>query len=117
MKKNWFIIAGVILVIVGAAVSYFGKFPLAEVIGLASSMFGAGAVAAGFWSKREKTDVLSISTIVCVGAGAFLLGFGGFVEDTMATIITGVIGLVAIVAGLITGVVSASKAKEPEKAS
>lgn len=117
MKKNWFVIIGVILVVAGAAVSHFAKFPQAEVIGLASTMFGAGAVAAGFWDKREKTDALSVSTIICVAAGAFLLGFGGFVESTMTTIITGVIGLVAIIAGLITGIVSATKAKEPEKAS
>lgn len=103
MKKNWLIIAGIILVVAGAALSYFAKFPQAETLGFAGSMFGAGLAAAGFWGKREKTNALSIITIICLGAGAFMLGFGGFAESTMTTIITGVIGFVVIIAGIIVG--------------
>ena len=112
MKKNWFTIIVLVLIVAGAAVSYFAKFAQADVAGFAVSMFGAGLAAAGFWNKREKTDVLSVVTVICLGSGAFLLGFGGFAESTMTTIISGVIGLVAIIAGIITGLVPAKKPEE-----
>ena len=115
MKKNIFIIIGLILIVGGAAISYFAGFPMADVTGFAASMFGAGAVAAGFWEKRTKTDVFSILTVACIGVGAFLLGFGGFVESTMTTIITGVIGLVGIIAGLIVGFININKKDEPKE--
>ena len=88
MKNKILIIIGVVLIVAGAALSYFAGFAMADVTGFAVSMFGAGVAAAGFWEKRKKTDVLSILTVVCIGVGAFLLGFGGFVESTMTTIIT-----------------------------
>lgn len=106
MKNKILIIIGVILIVVGAALSYFAGFAMADVTGFAVSMFGAGVACAGFWEKRKKTDVLSILTVVCIGVGAFMLGFGGFVESTMTTIITGVLGLIAIIAGIVTGFIS-----------
>ena len=114
MKKNWFCIVGILLVVVGAVLSYFAQFPLSDVTGFAVSMFGAGIAAASFWSKKTKVSVFSVATIVCLGVGAFMLGFGGFAETTMTTIISSVIGIVAIIAGIITGVISTKdKSEEP----
>ena len=103
MKKNWWIIVGIVLMIVGVAISYFGKFELADVLGLAGVMFGAGIVASQMWDKRDKTKPtwLAVVSIVLIAAGAFLLGFFQFEETTMNTIITTIFGLVAIIGGLV----------------
>ncbi len=111
MRKNLFIILGIVLIILGAAVSYFAGFDLAEVTGFAVSMFGAGVAASGFWSKRKKTGALSVITLACIAGGSFILGFGGFVESTVTTIIASVAGIAAIIAGIVTGVISGKEAK------
>ena len=87
-------------------ISNFAKFPLADVLGYAITMFGAGLAVAGMYEKRDpavKTWVVWLS-IILVGLGAFVLGFAGVAEDTVKTIITAVFGLVVIIAGLIVPV-------------
>lgn len=108
MKKKILLIVGLIFILIGAAISYFAGFELADVTGLAVTMFGAGVAVASFWEKRDTTKKtwLSVLGLVFISIGAFLLGFGGFVEATMTSIITGVFGLAAIIAGIIVTVIS-----------
>lgn len=103
MKKNFFLIVAIILIIAGVVVSYIGNFDLADISGFAVTMFGAGLAAATLWGKRDKAKKLWVSVLglVLIGAGAFTLGGLGFVENTMTMIISSVFGLVAIIAGLI----------------
>lgn len=107
MKKRVLLIIGLIVLIAGVIISNFAKFPLADVLGYAITMFGAGLAVAGMYEKRNpavKTWVVWLS-IILVGLGAFVLGFVGVAEDTVKTIITAVFGLVVIIAGLIVPVV------------
>lgn len=110
MKKNFFLIAAIILIVAGVVVSYLGNFALADISGFAVTMFGAGLAAATLWGKRDTAKKLWVSVVglVLIGAGAFALGFLGFAENTMTMIISSVFGLVAIIAGLI---ITASKGK------
>lgn len=112
MRKNLLTIIGIVIVVAGAAVSTFANFPLADITGLASVMFGAGLACAAIWNKRDKEKALwmSVLSIVLVAGGAFLLGFCGFAESTMTTIITSVAGLVAIILGLVIQGIKAKKA-------
>lgn len=111
MKKNFLLILGVILVIAGVVFSYLANFSLADASGFAVTMFGAGLAAATLWGKKSdkvKTWV-SVLSVVLMGAGAFVLGFGGFAENTMTMIISSVFGLVAIIAGLIVSSLKIAK--------
>lgn len=112
MRKNLLTIIGIVLVVAGAAISTFANFPLADVTGLASVMFGAGLACATIWGKRdkEKPTWMSVLSIVLVAGGAFVLGFCGFAESTMTTVITSVAGLAAIIIGLIVQGIKAKKA-------
>ena len=104
MKKNWLTVIGILFVIVGVAISYFAKWEVADILGFASTMFGAGLMCADLWNKRDKTAKtwVSILSLVLVGVGCFIIGFGGVVaESLVATIITTVFGFVALIAGLI----------------
>lgn len=114
MKKRILLIIGLILMIAGVIVSNFAKFPLADVLGYAVTMFGAGLAVAGIYEKRDpsvKTWVVWLG-IILVGLGAFILGFAGVAEDTVKTIITAVFGLVVIIAGLIVPVAIPKKNKK-----
>ena len=109
MKKNWLTVIGILFIVVGTAISYFAKFPMADVSGFASTMFGAGLVTANLWDKRDKTAKtwMAVLSLVLVGVGAFIVGFGGVIaESTVATIISSVFGFVAIIAGLIISAVA-----------
>lgn len=110
MKNKILLIVGIVFIIIGAAISNFAKFDQAAILGFASTMFGAGIACADIWNKRDKAVkvVLPIVSLVLIGVGCFILGFGGFAETTALTIITSVIGIVAIIAGII---VSAIKPK------
>ena len=55
LKKNWLTIIGILFIVVGTAISYFAKFPMADVSGFAVTMFGAGLATANLWNKRDKT--------------------------------------------------------------
>lgn len=113
MKKNWLTIIGILFIVVGTAISYFAKWPMADVSGFAVTMFGAGLATANLWNKRDKTAKtwMSVLSLVLVGVGAFIVGFGGIISETLVTtIISSVFGFVAIVAGLIVSAV-ANKSK------
>jgi peptidoglycan/LPS O-acetylase OafA/YrhL len=105
MKKNIFLIIGIIVLIVGVVVSYFGGFAMADDAGFAMTMFGAGLIASQLWDGRDKSKPtwLSVVSIACIAVGAFLLGFLHFDKESMGTIISTVFGLAAIIGGLIIG--------------
>lgn len=113
MKKNWLTIIGILFIVVGVVIAYFSKWELADVSGFAVTMFGAGLATANLWNKRDETAKtgLSILSLVLVGVGAFIVGFGGIIaESLVTTIISSVFGFVAIIAGLIvSAVVNKSK--------
>lgn len=110
MRKNLFLVLGICLMIIGVVISYFADFQLADATGFATVMFGAGLAAATLWEKRnpESPILLPLIGIILIGAGAFILGFCGFAETTMTTIITSVFGLVAIIAGIIFSAIKKS---------
>ena len=50
---------------------------------------------------------MAVLSLVLVGVGAFIVGFGGVIAESMvATIISSVFGFVAIIAGLIISAVA-----------
>ena len=113
MKKNWLTIIGILLIVVGTVITYFAKWELSDVLGFATIMFGAGLATANLWNKRNKEAKtwLSVLSLILVGVGAFVIGFGGVIaESLVTTIISSVFGFVAIIAGLIVSVV-ANKSK------
>ena len=112
MKKNWLTVIGILFIVVGVVISYFTKWELSDLLGFASTMFGAGLVCSNLWNKRDKTAKtwMAVLSLVLVGVGAFIVGFGGVIaESTVATIISSVFGFVAIIAGLIISAVANKK--------
>ena len=113
MKKNWLTIIGIAFIVVGTVICYFAKWELADVSGFAITMFGAGLATANLWNKRNKDAKtwVSIVSLILVGVGAFVVGFGGIIaESLVTTIITSIFGFVAIIAGLIvSGIANKSK--------
>lgn len=113
MKKNWLTIIGILFIVVGTVICYFAKWELADVSGFAVTMFGAGLATANLWNKRNQTAKtwMSVLSLVLVGVGAFVTGFGGVIaESLVTTIISSVFGFVVIIAGLIVSAV-ANKSK------
>ena len=107
MKKNFLIVIGLL----GVFIAYCANFALADITGFAVTVFGVGVATANLWGKRapEKKTWLSVTSVVLIAAGSFILGFGGFSENTMTAIISSVMGFVAIIAGLILGYLQAKK--------
>lgn len=101
-------IIGILFIVIGTVICRFAKWELADVSGFAVTMFGSGLATANLWNKREKATKtwVSMLSIALVGVGAFVLGFGGVVtESLVTTIITNVFGFGGIVAGLIVSAV------------
>ena len=113
MKKNWLTVIGILFIVVGVVISYFTKWELSDLLGFASTMFGAGLATANLWDKRDKTAKtwLCVLSLVLVGLGVFIVGFGGVIaESMMTTIISSVFGFVTVIAGLIVSA-AANKSK------
>lgn len=114
MTKKVGTIVGLVLVAAGAIAMWFCKIPMAEIVAFAVTMFGAGLACANLYSGAEKKNWLTIVGIAAVGLGAFVLGFFGLVtSDTMASVISMVLGIVVIIAGII-GTALGSKIAEKE---
>lgn len=104
MKKNWLTIIGIIFIVIGTVICYCAKWPLAEVTGFAVTMFGAGLATANLWNRRNKEvkTWLSVFSLVLIGFGSFVVGFGGVIAESIVTnIISSVFGFVIIIAGLV----------------
>ena len=104
MKKNIVLWIGIILIIAGAAFAAFTDIA-GDIPALAVAAFGLGVSVIAIWNKSEKKDWKVITSIACIVVGAFALGIAGFAEATMTTIIGSVIGLVSLIAGLITALI------------
>lgn len=116
MKKNFVLVIAIIMMIAGVCFSYFAKWELADISGFALIMFGAGLAACSMWNKRDPNQkaYISIVGLILIGAGAFILGFGGFDKETLSVIISSVFGLVAIIAGLFITAMQAKNQKAVE---
>lgn len=67
MKKRVLLIIGLIVLIAGVIISNFAKFPLADVLGYAITMFGAGL--AGVAEDTVKTIITAVFGLVVIIAG------------------------------------------------
>lgn len=101
MKNNIVLWIGVGLIIAGSVFAALTDVA-ADIPGLAVAAFGLGMTVINIWNKSQKKDWKLIVAISSIVIGAFCLGITGFAEATMTTIITSVIGLVALIIGLFT---------------
>ena len=108
MNKTFKIIM-VILMVIGAIVSYFSDIPLVDYISLAVEFGSAGALCANIRNKSEKKDWKVNVSMICIGISSFCLGFIGVTTDVMSQVITAVVGLLALILGLVLGKVSLPK--------
>lgn len=100
MKNKILIIVGAVLVIAGAVTAAFTDVPVADYIGVAVAFVGAAVTCINVYKKSEKKDWKVILAIVLMAAGACLLGVAGVSANTVTEIVTAVVGLIALIAGL-----------------
>lgn len=111
MKKKLFLVIACLFIIAGLAISYVCKFPTADVTGFALTMFGAGLACAALWEKKDKEQKtwLCALGIALLAIGSFACGFGGMIESTFTSLVTCVVGLIGIIAGIILSSINNQK--------
>ena len=115
MNKTISTTISIALIVAGAVICYFCKFELAQITGFAMTMFGAGLAVANLWESRNKEakSWLVILGIVLVGLGAFVAGlFQLIAKDQITQIISLVVSLVMLIAGIVTVIVANTTAKK-----
>lgn len=113
-------VIGLALVVAGAAVAAATGFELAQLTGLAVTMFGAGLAAASLLKERDGKGKswVNVLVLVLVTAGAFILGLTGVLSESAVTTVIGcVVAIVLVVAGIITGVTTGSGGTNDSKVS
>lgn len=108
MNKTFKIIFAVLLV-AGAVVAALSDVPVTEYCGLAVAFASAAALCVATYEKSEKKDWKVKVSIVLVSLGAFGLGFAGVAGDYISKIIAAVGGVVLLIFGIITSLVSEKK--------
>lgn len=101
MKKKILFIIGLILLIAGCVMSYFAEIPQVTVVAIAGEALGLALTIAGAYSAAEKKTWKTYVTLISVPVGALLLGFAGMAKDTMTTLIISIIGVVALIIGIL----------------
>ena len=117
MKTKLFLIVSIALIVIGAVISYFAKFPLAQMSGFAVTMFGAGLAVGKLWNDRDKTakSWMVILSMALVGLGAFVAGLTGVITEAQVTAIIGyVFSLILIIAGSVTSGIANEAVKKTE---
>ena len=117
MKTKLFLIVSIALIVIGAVISYFAKFPLTQMSGFAITMLGAGLAVGKLWNDRDKTakSWMVILSMVLVGLGAFVAGLTGVITEAQITAIIGyVFSLILIIAGIVTSVIANKATKKIE---
>lgn len=99
MKVNWLGILGVLLLVLAACFGYFGETSTADLVAVASATFGAGVLILTKW-KAAGTR-LGKAGLAVAGVGGLLIGFAGFAESLITTVIIGVVGALGLIIGLI----------------
>lgn len=111
MKKNIFMLIGVLVVIASCILGYFTDIA-GDIPTLIGTAFGLGMEIIAVWVKSEKKNGFVIASIVCAVVGGVCCAFAGLAEGTLTTLITAIIGIVALLASIFAGVFAAKKAKE-----
>ena len=115
MKNKLFLILCIAVIVLGSVISYFAKIPEVQLLGFATTMFGAGLLVSNMW-KEKKPEVKSwlfILALALVGIGAFVAGITGVLSaEQVKTIIGYTLALVLLVAGLITSAIANKTAKQ-----
>lgn len=115
MKKNFILILGLIIIIVASVLSKFTDIPALDVGALIAAAAGFAMTVVSTYNKSEKKSVKEILTIILLSVGTILLIFAGQTEETVMAIYTGVIGLVVLIMGILSGVFSFKKIDKPKE--
>lgn len=106
MKTKLLTIIGIVLMIIGAILTYFAKMPLEIAIGIVSSAVGLGLIISAAYIKAEKKDWKLLLTIVCLATGGLLVGLAGMAKETATSLVSAIVGLVVMIAGLIPSILA-----------
>lgn len=98
---KWVFIA---LTIAGVGVSYFTTIPAVDITALAVAFCSAGALFGSTLNKGDKKDWKTYVSTICITIGAFGLGFAGVSSEIVSKVVSAVIGLIALVIGIVMAV-------------
>jgi len=113
--KNILIWLGVAFVVAGTAIGQFTGIEAAAWIELVGWAVGLACCIIGIVSKAEKKDWKLYASIAGIVVGVSLLAFAGVTEDKIKTLVTAIIGLVALIASVIPAFVIKKDTKKVEK--
>lgn len=90
----------IVLIVIGAIVSYFSTIPLVDYLSLCVSMGSAGVLCADILKKSVTKTWREYLATVCIGIGSFGAGFCGVAPDTSSQIISLVVSALLLIAGV-----------------
>lgn len=107
--KNILIWIGVAFIIAATIVGQFTGIEVATWVELAGFAIGTAACIVGIFRKAEKKDWKLYVSIIGIILGAGLLTFAGVSKDVVISLITMVVGIVALIAGLLPTILKKKK--------
>ena len=98
-------IIGSLLFVAAVVVGYFCKFDNADLVALALDAFALATLTVGIIKKYKEQGKFSWKLIVAIVAaivGAVFVAIGGFSNNIFATLAGAVVGILAIIFGVLT---------------
>ena len=111
MRKNILLLIGVLVVIASCVLGYFTDIAgdLPTLIGTA---FGLGIEIVAIWVKSEKKNGLVVAAIICAVIGGVCCAFAGLAEGTLTTLVSAIVGIIALLVSIFTTVITAKKVSQ-----
>lgn len=101
MNKKIGLIIGIALMVAGGIFAALTDVA-ADLPAVAITAFGLGITIMSVWNKAQKKDWKLKVALACMSVGGFCCALAGCAEETMTQLVSLVIAVVTIIAGLLT---------------
>ena len=108
MNKRIVLIIGILLMIAACVLGYFAE-TITSIPSLVTGSIALALICVNTWKKSEKKNGITAMSIAFTVAGVFFLVFASVSEQAITSLVTAIIGLVGIIAGIIVPIIQNAK--------
>lgn len=104
MNKKIFLIIGIVLMVAACVMGYFAE-TLTSIPALVTGSVALALICLNTWNNSAKKNGVTALSIALTVAGVFFLIFASVSEQAITSLVTAIIGLIGIIAGILVPII------------
>ncbi len=110
-KKTIFTIISIVALLAGVILGYFTDVAN-DLLAIALTAFGLAGLCITTWKKSEKKNGVLLASIICMVICGVMAAFAEMSQDNLQKLITAIVAVVALIAGILIPVISNALSKK-----